>query len=35
MEAVARTVLASVWALASADERPRIELALPPSVPRY
>src|SRR5690606_19713842 len=25
MEAVARTVLAGVWALASADERPRIE----------
>jgi Zn-dependent M28 family amino/carboxypeptidase len=35
MEAVTRTVFASVWALASAAERPRIDQAIPISVPRY
>ena len=35
MEAVARTVYASLWALASTDERPRIEQEIPASVPRY
>jgi len=35
MEAVTRTVFASVWAFADTAERPRIEKAIPPSVPRY
>jgi Zn-dependent M28 family amino/carboxypeptidase len=32
---IARTVLASVWALADASERPRIDRAIPPTVPRH
>lgn len=32
MEGIARTVLASVWVVANADERPRIDKAVPPSV---
>jgi Peptidase family M28 len=35
MRDIARTILASVWALADASERPRIDKPLPPSVPRY
>lgn len=35
MEAVARTVFASLWMMASAEERPRIEREIPVSVPRY
>lgn len=35
MEAVARTVFASAWALADAAERPRIDRAIPTTVPRY
>jgi hypothetical protein len=35
MQAIARTVLASLWALADADERPRIDRPIPPSVPRH
>jgi hypothetical protein len=35
MRDIARTIMASVWALANADERPRIDRPLPPSVPRY
>jgi hypothetical protein len=35
MEVVARTVFASVWALASAPERPRIDRPIPPTVPRF
>lgn len=35
MRDIARTILASVWALADAAERPRIDKPLPPSVPRY
>lgn len=35
MQAVARTVLASVWALATVAERPRIENPPPPGVPRH
>jgi Zn-dependent M28 family amino/carboxypeptidase len=34
MHAIARTVLASLWALADADERPGIDKPLPASVPR-
>lgn len=34
IEGIARTVLASAWALADADDRPRIEGPLPPSVLR-
>jgi hypothetical protein len=34
MHAIARTVLASLWALADADERPGIDKPLPSSVPR-
>lgn len=35
MRDIARTILASVWALADAAERPRIDKPLPPSVPKY
>jgi hypothetical protein len=35
MHAIARTVFASVWALADAADRPRIDRPLPPSVPRH
>jgi Zn-dependent M28 family amino/carboxypeptidase len=35
IEAVARTVFASLWAMANTDERPRIERELPVSVPKY
>ena len=35
LETVARTVFASVWALADTPERPRIEREIPASVPRY
>jgi hypothetical protein len=35
MHAVARTAFASVWALADAEERPRIDRSIPPTVPRY
>lgn len=35
MEAIARTVFASVWMLADSAERPRIEKDLPASVPRH
>lgn len=35
MRLIARTIMASTWALANADERPRIDRPLPPSVPRY
>jgi hypothetical protein len=35
METIARTVFASVWALADAADRPRIDKPIPPSVPRY
>jgi Zn-dependent M28 family amino/carboxypeptidase len=35
MRDIARTILASAWALADASERPRIEQPLPPSVPKY
>ena len=35
MQAVARTVLASVWALADTPVRPRIERPIPPSVPNH
>jgi Zn-dependent M28 family amino/carboxypeptidase len=35
IEAVARTVFASLWAMANMDERPRIERELPVSVPKY
>ena len=35
MRDIARTILASAWALADASERPRIDQPLPPSVPRY
>jgi hypothetical protein len=35
MEAIARTVFASAWALADAAERPRIDKPIPPTVPRY
>jgi Zn-dependent M28 family amino/carboxypeptidase len=35
MEAVARTVFASLWALADAAERPRIDKEIPSTVPRY
>jgi Zn-dependent M28 family amino/carboxypeptidase len=34
VQAISRTVLASVWMLADAAERPRIDQPLPPSVPR-
>lgn len=35
MRLIARTIMASTWALANADERPRIDKPLPPSVPKY
>lgn len=35
MEAVTRTIFASLWAMSSMDERPRIDKTVPPSVPRY
>lgn len=35
MEAVARTIFASAWALADAAERPRIDKPIPPTVLRY
>ena len=35
MERIARTVFVSVWMVADAKERPRIEKEIPPSVPRY
>ena len=35
MEAISRMVLASVWMVANGDSRPRIEVELPASVPRY
>jgi Zn-dependent M28 family amino/carboxypeptidase len=35
MELIARTVFASVWALAEAAERPRIDQPIPQTVPRY
>jgi len=35
MRDIARTILASSWALADASERPRIDKPLPPSVPKY
>ena len=35
MHAVARTVMASLWMLANAAERPRIDQPIPATVPRY
>jgi hypothetical protein len=35
MEVVARTVFASIWALADAAERPRIDRPIPQTVPQY
>jgi hypothetical protein len=35
MQAVGRTVFASLWALADADERPRIDRPVPPTVPTH
>ena len=35
MRDIARTILASAWALADISERPRIDKPLPPSVPKY
>ena len=35
MEAVTKTVFASVWALANVPERPRIDQPMPPTVPNY
>jgi Zn-dependent M28 family amino/carboxypeptidase len=35
MEVIARTVFASIWALADAAERPRIDQPIPQTVPRY
>ncbi|HJR60845.1 MAG TPA: M28 family peptidase [Vicinamibacterales bacterium] len=35
METIARTIFASVWALADSAERPRIDQAIPHTVPRY
>jgi hypothetical protein len=32
---IARTVFATAWMLANADERPRIDQPIPPSVPRH
>jgi hypothetical protein len=34
MHAITRTALASIWMLADADERPAIDHAIPPTVPR-
>jgi Zn-dependent M28 family amino/carboxypeptidase len=35
MEAIARTVFATLWMLADADETPRIDRGIPSLVPRY
>jgi len=35
MEAIARTIFASAWALADSPERPRIDKPIPPTVLRY
>jgi hypothetical protein len=35
IHAIARTVFASLWALADADERPGIDKPIPPTVPRH
>lgn len=35
MEGIARTIFASVWALAETPERPRIDKPIPPTVLRY
>jgi len=35
METIARTVFASIWALADAADRPRIDQDIPSTVPRY
>ena len=35
MQAIARTVFASAWALADAADRPRIDKSIPATVPRY
>lgn len=35
MERIARTIFATVWMLANADERPRIDKPIPATVPRY
>jgi hypothetical protein len=35
MHGIARTVLASLWMIADADERPGIDQAIPPIVPRH
>ena len=35
MEAVTRTVFASVWAFADTPDRPRIDKSIPVSVPQY
>ena len=35
MEAITRTVFASVWAFADVAERPRIDKSIPATVPRY
>ncbi len=35
MEKIARTIFASVWALADSPERPSIDRAIPPTVPQY
>ena len=35
MEAIARTIFASAWALADTPERPRIDKPIPPTVLRY
>jgi hypothetical protein len=35
MHFLARTIFASLWALADTAERPRIDRTIPPSVPRY
>ncbi|HXW06433.1 MAG TPA: M28 family peptidase [Vicinamibacterales bacterium] len=35
MEAIARTALASIWAIADSPERPRIDKPVPASVPRW
>jgi Zn-dependent M28 family amino/carboxypeptidase len=35
MRRITRTVLASIWMLADADERPAIDRSIPPTVPRH
>lgn len=35
MEKIARTIFASIWALADSPERPSIDRAIPATVPRY